>query len=146
MTRSSKSGPTREPRGCATKRKTGKTRGTTQVFGRNTGESPRQPGKSNGDPYKPICDHLHALLSRKRGYYGCPEEGPLANALGVEEDGIEAWRYQLARIGEKRRRLNGPAGQQTLSIVETLYDIMGHAAVGIACVVAKEKRGKRNEP
>lgn len=101
----------------------------------------RQQGKESGDPYLPICEKLHNLLSRKRGYYGCAAESPLANALGVEEDGIEAWRYQLARIGEKRRRLNGPAGEETLTIVETLFDIMGHAAVGIACVLEKEKGG-----
>lgn len=118
-----------------------KTRGITRRSGRNSGGSSKHPGRKSGDPYKQICDRLHALLSRKRGYYGCPGESPLANALGVEEDGIEAWRYQLARIGEKRRRLNGPAGAETLSIVETLFDIMGHAAVGIACVMEKEKEG-----
>lgn len=115
-----------------------KTRGTTRRSGRNSAGSSKRRGKGSGDPYRPICEKLHALLSRKRGYYGCAGDSPLANALGVEEDGIAAWRYQLARIGEKRRRLNGPAGEETLTIVETLFDIMGHAAVGIACVLEKE--------
>lgn len=118
-----------------------KTRGITRRSGRSSAGSSKRQGKKSGDPYQPICEHLHSLLSRKRGYYGCQQESPLANALGVEEDGIESWRYQLARIGEKRRRLNGPAGEETLTIVETLYDIMGHAAVGIACVLEKQKRG-----
>lgn len=86
------------------------------------------------DPYLPICLDLWRLLSRKRGYYGCTES-PLENALGVTEEGIEPWVYQLARIGEKGRRLRGmlnlPAG--TLAIRETLLDIAGHAVVGIAC-------------
>lgn len=121
-----------------------KTRGTTRRSGRSSAGSSKRPVSGSGDdPYKPICDQLHALLSRKRGYYGCPEDGPLSNALGVEEDGIAAWKYQLARIGEKRRRLNGPAGDETLSIVKTLFDIAGHALVGIACVTAQEaKRGR----
>lgn len=119
-----------------------KTRGTTRRSGRSTAGSSKPAGRSSGDPYREVCDHLYQLLTRKRGYYGCPNEHPLANALGVEEDGIPAWRYQLARIGEKRRRLNGPAGQETLTIIETLYDIMGHAAVGIACA---KKRGEADE-
>lgn len=94
------------------------------------GESPiRVVGVCEEDPYRHITDRLHALLSRKRTYYGCGED-PLANALGVEEDGIEPWRYQLARIGEKRRRLHGQLS--TEDIIETLYDIAGHAAVAIA--------------
>jgi hypothetical protein len=86
------------------------------------------------DPYLPLCLELWRLLSRKRGYYGC-EENPLENAMGVRDEGIEPWVYQLARIGEKCRRLRGmlesPAG--TLAIRETLLDIAGHAAVAIAC-------------
>lgn len=85
------------------------------------------------DPCQPICQELYALLTRKRAYYGC-EENPLENALGVAEEGIEPWVYQLSRIGEKCRRLRGmrksPAG--TLAIRETLLDIAGHALVGIA--------------
>lgn len=84
------------------------------------------------DPYLPICLELWRLLSRKRGYYGC-EENPLENALGVAEEGIEPWVYQLARIGEKCRRLRGMIGsERTLAIRETLADIAGHAIVAMA--------------
>jgi hypothetical protein len=88
-----------------------------------------------------VCQELHALLTRKRGYYGCPEEEPLANARGVEEQGIEPWVYQLARIGEKVRRAGGLQAQlRTLGntealarkVRETLLDIAGHATVAIA--------------
>jgi hypothetical protein len=82
-----------------------------------------------GDPYWGICVALWRLLSRKRGYYGCGED-PLANAKGVAEDGILPWRYQLARIGEKRRRLQADLG--TLGIRKTLMDIAGHAVVALA--------------
>ncbi len=86
------------------------------------------------DPYLPICLGLWSLLSRKRGYYGCGEN-PLENALGVADEGIEPWVYQLSRIGEKCRRLRGmlDAHPGTLAIRETLLDIAGHAVVGIAC-------------
>ena len=83
------------------------------------------------DPYLPLCLQLWKLLSRKRGYYGC-QENPLENALGVADDGIQPWRYQAARIGEKCRRLRGPLG--TLDIRKTLLDIAGHSVVGIACL------------
>lgn len=114
---------------------------TVQLSGQSTGASNTPPVSLHGespirvitpvdeDPYRHITDRLHALLSRKRTYYGCGED-PLSNALGVEEDGIEPWRYQLARIGEKRRRLHGQLS--TEDIIETLYDIAGHAAVAIA--------------
>ena len=96
----------------------------------------RQPGTKSGDPYLPICEDLHTLLSRKRNYYGCAAEGPLDNAKGVMEQGIEPWLYQLARIGEKVRRCNGL--RETLSyrdqVIETLMDIAGHAVVAIACI------------
>jgi len=72
---------------------------------------------------------LYLLLSRKRGYYGC-KDNPLENALGVREDGITPWKYQVARIGEKCRRLRGSLG--TLDIRRTVLDIAGHAVVGIA--------------
>jgi hypothetical protein len=120
-----------------------KTRGITRRSGRSSAGLSKQQGSESGDPYRKICDHLHALLSRKRGYYGCKEDGPLDNAMGVAEDGVEPWRYQLARIGEKRRRLNGPAGEETLTIVETLFDIMGHAAVGIACLSLETNRKRK---
>lgn len=100
-----------------------------------------QPVRLHGDPYQPVCDELHALLSRKRGYYGCPDESPLANARGVQEQGIEPWVYQLARIGEKVRRAGGLQSQfgtlgnrEALArkVRETLLDIAGHAVVAIA--------------
>lgn len=106
---------------------------TTQVSGPSTAESSKLAGNAAGDPYLPICDELWRLLSRKRGYYGCPDESPLENALGVAEEGIEPWVYQLARIGEKCRRLRGMIGSdRTLAIRETLADIAGHAIVAIA--------------
>jgi hypothetical protein len=87
------------------------------------------------DPYWYICAALWRLLSRKRGYYGCGQN-PLENALGVAHDGIEPWLYQVARIGEKCRRLrglNGTIGSRD-AIRETLMDIAGHSAVAIACL------------
>ena len=97
------------------------------------------------DPYNPVCRELHALLTRKRGYYGCPDEYPLANARGVTEQGIDPWLYQLARIGEKVRRAGGlQASLRTLvhggkhalmrKVRETLLDIAGHAVVSIALI------------
>lgn len=83
------------------------------------------------DPYKTICETVYALLTRKRNYYGCGDD-PLENALGVEEDGIDPAMYQLARIGEKRRRLHGQLSKEDR--IETFMDIMGHAAVAIACL------------
>ncbi len=118
-------------------RKTHTTPTTTPPSGQSTGESRSQPEEAPGDPYGAICRDLHALLTRKRGYYGC-RENPLQNALGVAEDGIEPWVYQLARIGEKRRRLSGPL--ETVDIVKTLMDIAGHAVVAIACLQHKESR------
>lgn len=104
--------------------------------GPSTDDSSAPSGRSNGDPYLPVCEELHALLTRKRGYYGCPDEHPLANAMGVEEQGIDPWVYQLARIGEKLRRAGGLRTQNgTLihrQIRETLADIAGHAIVAIA--------------
>lgn len=110
---------------------------TTPPSGQSTDESKSQPEPKSGDPYGPICRDLEALLLRKRGYYGCIEN-PLQNALGVSEDGIEPWVYQLARIGEKRRRLTGDL--RTVDIVKTLMDIAGHAVVAIACLNHKESR------
>ena len=115
-----------------------KTHGTIRPFGRSTDGLLRRQESDSSDPYRPVCDHLYALLSRKRGYYGCPEDGPLSNALGVAEDGIEPWVYQLARIGEKCRRLRGDARNMDTLVIETLYDIAGHAAVAIACIRAKK--------
>lgn len=114
------------------------TPGTTQDFGPSTVAFNAPPERSHGDPYWEVCRDLYALLSRKRGYYGCPDELPLANARGVAEQGIEPWVYQLARIGEKVRRCGGL--QRTLGNTEesaekirsTLLDIAGHAVVAIA--------------
>jgi hypothetical protein len=114
---------------------------TTLPSGPNTDESSKLAesvlgdllASSPDDPYLPICVELWRLLSRKRGYYGCQEESPLENALGVSEEGIEPWVYQLARIGEKCRRLRGMIGtDRTIAIRETLADIAGHAIVAMA--------------
>lgn len=107
---------------------------TTPRSGPSTAGSSKQPGKSHGDPYLPVCEELHTLLTRKRGYYGCTDS-PLQNALGVAEDGIDPVRYQVARIGEKMRRLRGLESDN--GIRETLLDIAGHAAVAIACLDSK---------
>ena len=115
----------------------------TQLSGPSTAESSERSEKLLGelegllanDPYFGLCLSLWRLLSRKRGYYGCVQS-PLQNALGVEEDGIEPWRYQAARIGEKCRRLRGTLG--TMDIRKTLMDIAGHAVVACACLDHKE--------
>ena len=114
---------------------------TTLPSGQSSDESLRLAENALGealamfpdDPYLPVCVELWRLLSRKRGYYGCPEESPLENALGVAEEGIEPWVYQLSRIGEKCRRLRGMIGtDRTVAIRETLGDIAGHAVVAMA--------------
>jgi hypothetical protein len=120
-----------EPRICVIGRKTH----TTEFSGLSTAELSALPENTPGDPYREICDELYRLLTRKRGYYGCKQD-PLENALGVEEDGIPAWQYQAARIGEKTRRLRGPL--ETISRQKTLMDIAGHAVVAIACERRKE--------
>jgi hypothetical protein len=135
---------------------------TTPVSGRSTAESSRPSEASNGnysqppggikfpDPYQSICNELHALLTRKRGYYGCPDEGPLDNAMGVREQGIAPWLYQLARIGEKVRRGGGLAaslrtlvgsvrGGTVRMVRNTLLDIAGHAIVAVAVLDEEEK-------
>ena len=111
----------------------------TPVSGANTDESSGQRERLLGelsdllqdDPYWNICIKLWRLLSRKRGYYGC-KESPLENALGVADDGIIPWKYQIARVGEKCRRLRGSL--RTIDIRETLMDIAGHAVVAVACL------------
>lgn len=111
---------------------------TTHPSGQSTGGLSKPAERSNGDPYRPICEELHALLTRKRGYYGCREEHPLENARGVAEQGIQPWVYQIARIGEKLRRAGGLRdGARTIVNVEamvrdTLMDIAGHAVVALA--------------
>lgn len=91
------------------------------------------------DPYGPVCEEIHLLMLKKSGYYGNPDQGPLNNAMGVSEDGIEPWRYQLARIGEKCRRLRGEAGKDRAMVLDTLRDIAGHAVVALACMNAEKK-------
>lgn len=103
---------------------------TPPASGPSTDESSWQPGTTSGDPYRDICDELYRLLTRKRDYYGCGED-PLENALGVASDGVEPVTYQLARIGEKTRRMRGPL--ETITRQKTLMDIAGHAVVAIAC-------------
>lgn len=93
-----------------------------------------------GDPYRGLADELYALLSRKRGYYGCQED-PLENAMGVEDHGVDAWLYQVIRIGEKIRRLRGPL--RAIDRQKTLLDIAGHALVAIACDRRKEASNGR---
>ncbi len=100
---------------------------------------PEEKEWTGEDPYKPICDQIHELMLRKSGYYGNPDDGPLCNALGVAEDGIEPWRYQLARIGEKCRRLRGLAQQNPEVVADTLRDIAGHAIVALACLARQNK-------
>lgn len=126
---------------------------TTQPSGRSTAAFSRPSDKSNGDyaiapggvpfpdPYQPVTNELHALLTRKRTYYGCPSEGPLDNAQGVEEQGIEPWVYQLARIGEKLRRCNGLIGTvgSSEAVRKTLMDIAGHAVVAVALIDKEHK-------
>jgi len=124
-----------EPRICVI----GKRTPTMGFSGQSTDESSVLPGSINGDPYREICDELYRLLTRKRGYYGCKED-PLENALGVEDDGIPAWQYQAARIGEKTRRLRGPL--ETITRQKTLLDIAGHAVVAIACERRQEAQEK----
>lgn len=112
---------------------------TTPVSGASTDASSERRERLLGelsdllkdDPYWRTCVDLWRLLSRKRGYYGC-RENPLENALGVGDDGIVPWKYQIARVGEKCRRLRGTLG--TISIRKTIMDIAGHAVVGIACL------------
>ena len=120
-----------------------KTHTTTRVSGASTDGSKRPPARSSGDPYLEVCEALHTLLTRKRGYYGCEDESPLQNAMGVKEQGIDPWVYQLARIGEKLRRCGGLqraiVPERNALIRETLMDIAGHAVVAIA-VLDEEAR------
>lgn len=126
LTRFVKNGRTLEPLTCVPTTKTH----TPPASGQSTAESSAPAETFIGDPYRELCDELYALLTRKRGYYGCGPD-PLENALGVERDGIEPWLYQAARIGEKTRRLRGPL--ETITRQKTLMDIAGHAIVAIAC-------------
>ena len=115
---------------------------TTQHSGQNLDASARRIDQLIGelsalllnDPYWGVCVSLWRLLSRKRHCYNC-WENPLANAEAVAETGIEPWKYQLARIGEKYRRLGGPL--RTIDIQKTLMDIAGHAVIGT--LLAKEE-------
>jgi hypothetical protein len=120
--------------------KNGTTNTTTPPSGPNTDAYSRLPEKVFTDPYKPVTDELHSLLTRKRTYYGCPLEHPLANAQSVADQGIEPWVYQLARIGEKVRRCGGLRGTLELQAIrKTLMDIAGHATVAIALLDQEKK-------
>jgi hypothetical protein len=113
---------------------------TTPHSGASTDAYSRLPVKVFTDPYRPVTDELHSLLTRKRTYYGCPTEHPLANAQAVSDQGIEPWVYQLARIGEKVRRCGGLRGTLDLQAVrKTLMDIAGHATVAIALLDQEKK-------
>lgn len=103
---------------------------TPPASGVSMEESSCPPESVSGDPYRDICDELYRLLTRKRDYYGCGSD-PLENALGVAEDGVHPVTYQVARIGEKTRRMRGPL--ETITRQKTLLDIAGHAVVAIAC-------------
>jgi hypothetical protein len=117
------------------------TRTTTPLSGVSWDDSPLPQEVKTGDPYGDICDDIHALLTRKRSYYGCPDESPLANALAVEEEGIDPIQYQMARISEKLRRLRGLYYEGTQDqIRETIKDIAGHAVVAIACMDEIERQ------
>lgn len=114
----------------------------THRFGLSTDESKGPQETRSGDPYAEICSKLHALLTRKRGYYGCELDQPLQNALSVQDQGISPWVYQLARIGEKVRRLSGLrraiVPERSALIRETLMDIAGHAVVALAVMDVEE--------
>jgi hypothetical protein len=122
---------------------------TTQPSGLNSEESQARIETLLGelslllqaDPYWGVCVSVWQLLSRKRGYYNCVEE-PLANAKGVAETGIKPWRYQLARIGEKYRRLGGTL--RTFDIRRTMMDIAGHAVIAVLLVSEGEDDGDRS--
>ena len=109
---------------------------TTQHSGQNLDASQQRIEKTlselNGllknDPYWMQCVGLYRLLTRKRNYYNCQED-PLSNAKAVKEVGIKPWTYQLARIGEKYRRLSGQL--KTIDIKKTLMDVAGHAIIGV---------------
>ena len=113
-----------------------KTHTTTRPSGQNLDASQWQLEENPGDPYLPISQELYRLLSRKRGYYGCDIDKPLANAQAVADDGIDPVMYQAARINEKLRRLRGL--QRTFTsrekMRETLCDIAGHAIVAVALI------------
>lgn len=115
---------------------------TTLPSGQSMDESSKPYVKGASDPYITITDELHTLLSRKRNYYGCPGEEPLANATAVQDQGIEPWVYQLARIGEKLRRCGGLRGTVDIQAIrKTLMDIAGHAVVATALLDSANQRG-----
>ncbi len=126
-----------------------KTPTITQLSGQNSDESQARIEKLLGelslllqaDPYWGVCVSVWQLLSRKRGYYNCVDE-PLANAKGVAETGIDPWSYQLARIGEKYRRLGGRL--RTFDIRRTMMDIAGHAVIAVLLVSEGADDGDRS--
>lgn len=116
---------------------------TTQHSGPSLAGSQSPAESDDGDIYGIVCDQVHWLLTRKREYYGCPDEDPLANAQAVAEDGIWPVTYQMARISEKLRRMRAlTRSQLKRQIRDTVFDIAGHAIVAIALLdkeVAEEK-------
>lgn len=101
---------------------------------------PSDGGLTGPSVYRKLTDEICRLLERKMGYYGCPTDSPLANALAVAEDGIDPVVYQMARVNEKLRRLRGlrRTVDSRRAIRETLCDIAGHAVVALACLGEEE--------
>lgn len=95
--------------------------------GESTEESSWQCEKNNGDNLANLCAALAKLLETKANYYGCVDE--LDNALSVE---VTPWKYQVLRISEKIRRMNGDLC--ALDLEDTLFDIAGHAIVAVSCI------------
>ncbi len=100
--------------------------------------SPWPPG-NGGEPYYTLCLEVCRLLIDKREYYGCTPTNPLDNAQAASAWGLEPWKYQAIRIGEKIGRLKGlpnsPYGAVTIR--DTLMDIAGHAIIALATLDAQ---------
>lgn len=92
-------------------------------------------------PYGLFCSELERLLLRKSVYYGNEKDGPLSNALSVEEFGIDPVMYQVIRIAEKIRRMSNLPSDENEARMETMKDIAGHCAVAW-CII----RSKEHEP
>ena len=111
---------------------------TTVASGVSLAGSPWPPG-NDGEPYYTLCLEVCRLLIGKREYYGCTPTNPLDNAQAASAWGLEPWKYQAIRIGEKIGRLKGlpnsPAGAVTIR--DTLMDIAGHAIIALATLDAQ---------